>query len=326
MIRANTLIGYFQVARRHGLNPLGLLESAGIEASLIGNPDQRIPVSAACALLEMSAERSKCHTFGLEMAELRSRRDVGAIGLSLAHARTLRDALLTAERYSHLLNDALGLHIEPSGELVTIREEIITDAPFQARQATELAMGVLTRICRALLNPNWHPRGVCFTHPAPADISFHRRFFGCSVTFGGEYNGIVCAAADLDFPNPAADPELARYVEGLSAPWNGLDAKSIVLEVRRAIYLLLPLGQATVEDVACSLHLSTRTLQRKLCEADTEFTSLLSDVRSNLAVRYLSNATFPLGRISALLGYSRQASFTRWFISRFGRPPSAWRK
>jgi AraC-like DNA-binding protein len=325
MIRAATLTGYFQVARRHGLNPLELMRQVELDTASLLHPDQRIPVSSACRLLEISAQRSGCSTFGLEMAELRQKFDVGAVGLLLAHKRTLREALMTAVQYRHLLNDALGLYVESGGNVVSIREEVIPDAPTQTRQATELAVAIMARICRALLGQNWKPRSVNFTHPAPCDIGPHRRFFGCPVRFNSDFNGIVCTAADLDLPNPAADPELVRYAESLATPMNVACPDSIMQEVRKAIYLLLPLGQASIKEVAGMLHLSTRTLQRQLNALESDFATLLTNVRHDLAIRYLVAGRHPIGRVAELLAFSRQASFTRWFIAQFGMTPRAWR-
>jgi AraC-like DNA-binding protein len=325
MIQARTLTGYSVVARRHGLNPYDLMREVGLDAGLLVNPAERMSATAACKLLEISAERSACETFALEMAELREKFDVGAIGLLLAHKRTLREALTTAVHYRHLLNDALGLYLETNNDIVTIREDVICDAPIQTRQATELAVGMMDRVCRALLGQSWKPRSVNFMHSAPGDLRFQRRFFDCPVLYESDFNGIVCGAADLDLPNTAAEPELVQYAESLVVPLDTHRPGSIVLEVRKTIYLLLPLGQASIKDVARALHLSTRTMQRRLKEVDYDFASLLVNVRHNLAVRYLVNARHPIGRIAELLGFSSQASFTRWFIAHFGMTPRAWR-
>ena len=325
-LRAKTLTGYFRVARRHGLDPLALLHEVGIEATWLANPDYRIPVASACQLLETAAERAHCASFGLEMAELRQKDDAGAVGILLAHKRTLRDALQVIVQYRQLANDPLGVHIETTADLVSIREEVLATGPVQPRQATELAVGIMTKICRGLLGPQWNPRSVNFMHAAPADRRFHRRFFNCPLAFDSDINGIVCTADDLDYPNPAADPQLVRFAETLARPVNEAGPKKITLDVRRAIYVLLPLEQASIDEVAAYLHLSTRTLQRQLQEVDSDFSQLLGHVRQELAVRYLANARFPIGRIASMLGFSRQASFTRWFASRFNVTPRAWRK
>ena len=98
-----------------------------------------------------------------------------------------------------------------------------------------------------------------------------------------------------------------------------------MLDVRKTIYLLLPIEQATVDEVALYLHLSVRTMQRQLEAAGTNFSNLVDDVRKELAMRYLTNARYPIGRVATLLGYSRQSSFTQWFTARFGDSPRAWR-
>jgi AraC-like DNA-binding protein len=259
------------------------------------------------------------------MAETRQKFGTGVVNVLLAHKRTLREVLLAAAEYRHLLNEALAVHVEDAGATVTIREELAVEPGTPTRQAIELALGVLARHSSALLGNHWKPRAVHFTHPQHADLTFHRRFFGCPLEFGSDFNGFVCATADLDYPNPGADPELVRYAESLAAPLNLSGADSTALEVRKAIYLLLPLEQATVDPVARHLHLSVRTMQRQLESTGTSFSELVEEVRRELAVRYMSNPRYPIGRVAALVGYTQQGSFTNWFASRFGMTPRDWR-
>jgi AraC-like DNA-binding protein len=327
MLRSSSMGGYFDVARRLGLNPFALLEQLGIDAAALTNPDDRIPLAAACRLLELSAEQASCPTFGLQMAETRSQFGTGLVNVLLAHKRTLREVLLAAAEYRHLLNEALGVYVETAGETVTIREEIVAEPGTPTSQAIELALGALARHSSAILGGHWKPRTVHFTHRGPDDLSFHRRFFGCPLVFDSDFNGFVCAAADLDYPNPGADPDLVRYAESLVDPLNVTEAGSITLEVRKAIYLLLPIERPTamVEVVAQHLRLSVRTMQRQLESTGSSFSDLVEEVRRDLAVRYMSNPRYPIGRVAALLGYTQQGSFTVWFAARFGMTPRAWR-
>src|SRR5262245_33350333 len=325
MVRARALSGFLQVARRHALAPQELLRQVGLDAAVLTDLDHRIPIAAVCQLLEVAAASAACPTFGLEMADVRQPFDFGTLALMLSHKRTLREVLLAAIQYRHLLNEALAIHVETGEGTVVVREEIVVERGIATRHATELAVGVLSRTCVALLGEHWHPRSVNFAHPRPADTRFHRRFFGCPVVFDSDFTGIACAAADLDRPNPNADPELVRYAESLANPLNVSEPNSIVLDVRKTIHLLLPIEQAAVEQVARHLHLSVRTLQRQLKTAGTSFSSLVEEVRQELAVRYLTNQRYPIGRVATLLGYSRQSSFTQWFTARFSTTPRAWR-
>jgi AraC-like DNA-binding protein len=325
MVRSSSMHGYFDVTRRLGLNPYELVQEAGLDAVALANPDDRISADGACRLLEITAEKASCPTLGLQIAQTRQQFGSGVVNILLAHKRTLREVLLAAAQYRHLLNEALGIHVETTGDTVTIREELVAEPGTRTVQAMELAVGVLSRHSSALLGAHWKPHSVHFTHLAPAELSFHRRFFGCPITFESDFNGFVCAAEDLDFPNPNADPVLVRYAESLANPLNVVAADSIALEVRKAIYLLLPLSQASVELVARQVNLTVRTLQRQLDSAGSSFSGIVEEVRRDLAVRYLLNPRYPIGRVAALLGYTNQGSFTVWFQGRFQMTPREWR-
>jgi AraC-like DNA-binding protein len=84
----------------------------------------------------------------------------------------------------------------------------------------------------------------------------------------------------------------------------------------------LPDGEPTRETVATGLHISSRSLQRRLQDEGTTFHDVLDDVRSNLAERYLGNERISLADVANLLGFSDQSSFTRAANRWFGTSPS----
>ncbi|MEO6918411.1 MAG: AraC family transcriptional regulator [Collimonas sp.] len=325
MVRTGVLTGYFEVARQIGFNPRAVLQKFGLTRTLLENRDQQILLSKAVGILEGTAQESGNMGFGLQMAELRQLADMGGVSLVLAHQRNLRDALQTTIQYRHLLNPSLALFVENAGDTVIIREEIVTDIPVPTRQATELAIGVMFRLCGTLAGAQWHPRSVNFTHDAPTDLQLHRRFFRCPVVFGSEFNGIVCNASDLDLANPMADPAMASYAQRFLETMPRASEPSILMEVRKAIYLLLPMERATIEQIAQALGMNVRTMQRRLEDAGENFSALINGVRRDLVVRYMENPRYSVGRIAALLGYGAPSSFTRWFISQFGVAPAVWR-
>lgn len=327
LVRAAVLTNYLDVARSLELNPQALLRKHGVNPSLIGDQEHRIRSSAAVALLEESARETGDLAFGLRMAETRRLSDFGALSLLLTHQRTLRDALNAIIHYRRLLNDALALTIEEAGEMIIVRGEIVTDRPMPSRQATELVLGVVTRLCASLLGGRWSPYCVSFTHSAPPNLQAHRRVFGtvAKLEFNSDFNGVVFPATDLDRPLPAADPAMAKYAERFIETLPPANQDSIVRDVRRAIHLLLPDGRATIEQVAEDLGLNVRTLQRRLEDTGSTFTELVDEVRRHLVLRYMENSGYSLGRIAELLGYSMPSSFTRWFSAQFGMAPARWR-
>lgn len=324
LIRAAALTNFAEVARQFHLDPQPLLRQAKLRRACLDDPDLRIPVGACVALLEAAAKASGCPTFGLRMAESRQLSDFGVMSLLISQQPTLRAALATTIRYRHLVNDSVALLLEEADGAVVIRQEVLGGAP--SRQATELAIGVVFRMCALLLGPRWQPIGVCFTHAAPPDLRVHRRLFGCPLEFNADCNGIVCRAADLEAPNPTADPAMARYAQQFIDTLPRAQPPSVSREVRAAIYLMLPMGRATSEAVAEGLGMSLRTMQRQLDEAGDSFTGILNDVRRELARRYVENPRYSLLRVSQLLGYGSASSFTRWFSTQFGMAPANWRR
>lgn len=323
-VRAAALSHFFEVARECGINPQPLLRQAGLSRALLQDPDQRIPAASAVKLLELAAQAGGDPQFGLRMAQMREVSDFGVVSLVISHQPTLRDALQATISYIHLINESLALQMEDSGAMVIVREELVRHA--NARQANELAIGVLFRLCTAVLGGGWRPYSVNFTHARPADTGLHQRVFGCLLEFDSEFNGLVCRAKDLDAPNPLAAPALARYAQRYVDSLPNTGDASVVQEVRKAIYLMLAGGLATSDYVAQSLGVSVRTMQRQLDEAGASFTGLLTEVRRELVQRYLDNPRHSLVRISQMLGYSSPSAFTRWFVTQFGDAPQRWRK
>jgi len=324
-VRSASLSGYAPVARRIGLDPREMIRDEGLNPAFLSNPDLRIPVASVVRLLEASARKSGCDTVGLQMAESWRMSDFGAISLLLTHEQTLREALAAMIRYMHLLNDSIALSVEEAGRLVIVREELLDPVAARSRQGMELAVGVIFRMFRAHLGPRWKPIEVRFTHAAPAETSVHRRIFDTRVQFGQEFNGIVCAAADLDRANPSADPAMASYARGFMDSLAGRPGAPISQEVRRAILVLLPRGRATIEQIAHGLGVAPRTLQRQLEASGESFSELLDAVRAEVVMRHLENPAYSVTQVAQLLGYSFPSSFTRWFTGRFGMSPARWR-
>jgi len=323
-VRAAALMHFGELARQVGLNPQLLLQEIGLDRRALTEPDLRVPADKVAAVLERAAERSGIANFGLRMAESRQLSDLGALSLLIGHLPTLRTVLATMAQYRDLLNESLVLHVEETGNLAILREELVIDGTAPLRQAHELAVGTLFRMLRSLLSENWLPLSVHFVHSAPPELSVHRRLFGPKLVFDDEFNGIVCESSDLDRRNPAADPVLARYARQFIDTLPHAEQASTTQEVRKTIYLLLPLGRASIAEVAEGLALNVRRLQRLLAAEGSEFQSLLSGIRRDVAVRYMSSQRHSLTEVAEMLGYNRLSSFTRWFVREFGLPPSEW--
>jgi AraC-like DNA-binding protein len=319
LVRAACLTNYSQIARASGLDPARMLQEAGLRVSVELEPDLMIPVECVGELLHCSALRSGNESFGLRMAETRMLSNLGAVGMLIRDQKTLGDSLNVLMSYQALLNSSLSLMVESYADVVVLREELRPGKPHQpTRQRIELAMGVMLRLMRQFLGPDWKPRRVCFGHSAPRDVSVHHRMFGYGVEFDAEFNCIVCAKSDFDTPNPSADPAMARYAQQLLDATPNPKQASMLADVRRTVLLLLPSGRCSIEQVAGHLGVACRTVQRGLAEQGQSFSSLVTEIRKELATRYVIESDRPLTEVTLLLGFSEPSALSRWYHAQFG--------
>lgn len=100
----------------------------------------------------------------------------------------------------------------------------------------------------------------------------------------------------------------------------------LVERVRIAIRQKLTGRRPNVEDIADALHISSRTLQRRLQDQGSSFQRVLEEARHQLARHYLNNSVLELNETAYLLGYEDGNSFVRAFRNWEGVPPSRWRE
>ncbi len=326
LVRSASLNGYIDLVKSLGHDPYALLRKVGLSARLLENPEALIPSHALRELLETSARVTGAEDFALRMAARRTFANLGPISLVLKEEPTPRQALDTLCRYLKLISSSLITHLEDTQDAVVIREDLMPGSRAPTRQAMELAVGMMFRILRELVGPQWRPLQVCFTHRALANPSAHRAFFGRGPMFEQDFNGLVCAAADLRMARTADDPGVARFArEYLDAALRHRDG-GVGEACRELILALLPGGRCTAQQVALHLGVDRRTLHRHLSAQDLSFTALLDQLRRELAMRHLQESDRPLGEVAGLLGFSALSSFSHWFRASFGCSMSQWRQ
>ena len=79
-------------------------------------------------------------------------------------------------------------------------------------------------------------------------------------------------------------------------------------------------------DVAQRMHLSPRTLQRKLQDNARTFKAVRDETRRLGALSHLRNEALAIGEVAFLCGYSTNASFHRAFKRWTGLTPAAYRR
>lgn len=154
------------------------------------------------------------------------------------------------------------------------------------------------------------------------------KHFGCPVVCGASRNAIVFRADDAAIPFITRNAELlemlAPQFEQELKERTAIEDHFIDL-VRGAIQQRLTGHRPVVDDVAKDLHMSPRTLQRRLQDSGSNYQRVLDEARRQMARYYLSNSVLELAEAAYLLGYEDASSFARAFRAWEGMPPRDWR-
>jgi len=154
------------------------------------------------------------------------------------------------------------------------------------------------------------------------------RHLGCKVIGGASRNAIIFRASDATTPFITRNAELldllAPQFEEQLRQYKSED--SFMELVRRTIQDKLTGHRPSIDVISQTLHMSPRTLQRRLKESGSSFQRVLDEARHQMARYYLSNSALELNEAAYLLGFEDPNSFGRAFRTWEGVPPSDWRE
>ena len=132
------------------------------------------------------------------------------------------------------------------------------------------------------------------------------------------HNVLEFSDADLGRALPPNPPRQDGGGQRVLASLARAEPPTFAAKVQGLLATLLPKGPPHRDDVAAQLMMSERTLQRRLAEEGTSFTTLVDDTRRELAHQSLSAGELSLKMVSFQLGFAEPSAFYRACKRRFG--------
>ncbi|MDW3215637.1 MAG: AraC family transcriptional regulator ligand-binding domain-containing protein [Ilumatobacteraceae bacterium] len=310
---------------RHDRNEL--LESVGLSSDPAGVDwvGDSIDEETYYGLLERIAGTDDLG-FPFRYAQALHPDDLGALGLAIKTAPTLRAALERLARYVLVLSDTLRY------ELVDERDGaafVLVGRSHHRRGAAianECAVAAVTSVLRIVGGITLEPTLVEFHHAAPSTDRHHVEFFGSPVRFEAAVNGIHVSEEHLARRALLADDGLSTYLLSRLDDLTARKARrSIVDDVRAAIADSLPDGQPSKSQIARRLAISERTLHRQLADHDESFQAIATRARRDAAESLLTTTSHSIADVAFLTGFADQSAFTRAFKRWTGTTPAAFR-
>ncbi len=106
---------------------------------------------------------------------------------------------------------------------------------------------------------------------------------------------------------------------------SAMEEHGFIIKLRNLLFENIG-NHTSAEDIASRLGMSVRTLRRRLSNAGMNFNKVRSDVRMQIALRYLTTTSVSIERIADIVGYSDQTTFTRAFREWKGHTPNEIRQ
>lgn len=323
-----------------GVDATPLLERTGVDRAVLDSAEARVTRKAAYTFMDAAVDATRDLNLGLRAAELGTAAygGYGIVEFVAGSTPTIGGAIRAAKRYQRLLQDDLEIDLtQRDGEAkigISMRDGL--PVPRAWSEAIMASLCLLGRRFAAYEGGTAVGNlGISFPHSAPEDTSEHQQLFRAPLAFdAGELamrlradvleRGLVTAEPGLlDVLEPYANKLLSERPAG----------EELVERVRRLLADELTDG-VTKDRIAHRMHMSTRTLCRRLSSEGTSFQNVLDDLRRELALRYLREPKLTVAEIADRLGFSSTSAFDhafrRWtgltpsqHVARFRRTPRA---
>jgi len=315
-----------RVLEMYGLDARAMFKQHGIDPALLSDPNARIPSRTWGSLVRDAASQIPDPAFGLRAARCWHPSNLGALGYAWLTSSTLRTGLGRVARYWRLLGEASSTRLEESSAGFKITLSGQARDPVSSAVRADFVMSLLVDMCRMNAGSSLRPVAVRLRRVRPKDNAVYRRHFGCVVHFAADEDSFTLSRKDVDRPLPTSNRQLAATLDRiLFEQLAHLDKNDVVARCQAHLRDQLSSGEVSEDGMAQQLHMSRRTLQRKLAEADLTYQKLVDDTRRDLAMRHLEDPRHSITDVTFLLGFSQQSAFTRAFKRWTGMSPSEFR-
>jgi len=309
--------------RSLGLDDVDALARAGLGATALDDPDGHVAYRALGKLFDDVAARSGCEHVGLLAGRLWQLSDLGLVGELCRHSSTVGDALHALVVHQHRISEGGAAFLLRRDDWVDVGHAIYCPSVSGTTQIADAAAAGTVNFIRELCGSAWRPTDVLLPHAQPASTNAHRTVFKVHPHFDADYCALRLPAEWLERRVEGADPARRRAVARQLATMVGA---SLVQRVYRAIRVGLVTGEYSGDDIARTLAMHRRTLNRRLEAEGTTIQALLDAVRHETARQLLAGSRLSLDDIAAALGYSGVTQFMRRFRKWTGIAPGAWRR
>jgi len=304
----------------------GYLARAGISPFLLSAPHGRVTVEQFATLYRLLVNACDDETPGFFARPLRSG-TLKLLCLSVLEAPTLKVALHRYTLFFRIVLDDFGYEYRVEDGLA--RVALVEHRPPAGSRILvhELMLKLFHGICSWLIASKIPPVMMECAYAQPPHSADYLYFYPGKVSFEREQTAIYFDAALLEQPIRQTKKQLGAFLRRAPADWFYVSLEDRVVSHRVREHLARHLATSgSVHDVARALHMSVRTLSRRLAAEGTHFQAVKDEFRRDFAIQALTRSERSLPAIADELGFQDLACFSRAFKGWTGNSPAAYRR
>lgn len=326
-IAATSTLAMLRTAVARGVMVDDLLEETNLSWEWLQDPDARLPAPTVLSLWNTLRERTSDPALQLVAPTTLPFGAYRVIDYLVAASATVGEGVERFARFFGLIAETLTLRVTQDGDGHSLTLATAEGGSVPPVYVDYVFAALVNRI-RMRIRPDLRVRSVDMRQPKPQYAGTYRTVFCAPVRFGADADRLSLSTKEWAAPTANGDAALVALLEDharILAERTASRGSQFVEDVKKVIASTLAEG-ATVERTAGALHVSVRTLQRRLIDDGTTFRELSETVKGQLAEGYLSDRAVSVSEVAVLLGFSEQSAFNRAFHRWTGESPGRWRR
>ncbi|MEL6172698.1 MAG: AraC family transcriptional regulator ligand-binding domain-containing protein [Pseudomonadota bacterium] len=287
-------------------------------------PQGRVTLDQIVRLYQLAAVETEDEMMGLWSRPIRPRA-LQHLLTSVRESASLSSALYRFSTFWNLLLDDYYFELIDSDEMRVLCLKPRTDGPpqrFGHMLILKLAHGILSWLARREVPM----KAVEFSFARPPFDEDYPVVFPAPVRFSAAATAIYFDAKTLGPVQTRSTDDLDRFLENAPRDWIFTRSQEHTQSLRVRAYLNQSTWkEATLVDAADALHMTPRTLIRRLDADGTSFQAIKDGLRRDIAIRRLQVDNLSIEAIAQDVGFSSAASFHKAFHRWTGATPSSYR-
>lgn len=321
------LTSLLEAMQQQGYRLDEVLAGTGISQDALNSAASHISPYQKLQLFQTIQRLSKDPLIGMRAGQKQRLSDFGVYGYALSSSRNFQQAVEFGIRHIKLAAPVLKKSFSIQKHVAIFEGHEIIALGQLLPLVCEFWFSSMQTLIECVLEAPFQAKKLLLPYPAPQYADEYEKVFRCPVEFDAEVMQWHFDLDWLDKPCPNANPITADMCQSFCERMLGSNDDEQEPDLVRTIRLILldAVGSfPSAQEIADQLHLSKRTLYRRLSDAEVSYQEILDSTRRRLADEYLATS-LSIDEIAERLGFSDTSNFRKAYRNWVGISPNEYR-